>query len=157
LIQKGYQGQIISVKKAYEISQECFAPEVNARPSFGGYLYLGNPYINDHWLAISIDMYLRTKDAKLPTNHKYSALSEVGTHNVAAVSKYALDIRDEESDETKEIEIPKEELRKGYKFGKSMLIVNEEVSNAMKLQTKKEMTIIGFVDAEEVCIFIIVQ
>lgn len=151
LIEKaGTGGQIISVQEAYEIGQSMFAPEVTPRYAYNGYLYLGNPYTNEHYIGIHVYTYLRTTEKKMPSNHKWSGHSEGPTHEVTSSSKYLLDIRDEDSGESKEQEVEKKDLRSGYKFGKSMVIVTDEEQNALKLETKKEMTIIGFLDASEV-------
>lgn len=144
---------IVSLDEAFEQTQMIFIKEVRPTPSYRGYLYLGRPESNQHFLPISINTYLRTKEVRLPTSKKVSAVSQGETKKVSMTSKYFVDVHDDATSAAQELEIPKEDLQKGHKFGKSFLVASEEELNAGKLKTKKEMSIIGFIDADQVRVF----
>jgi hypothetical protein len=141
---------IVTLNGAYEQTQQIYTKEVRPTPSFRGYLYLGRPEVNESFLAISINLYLRTKEVRLPSSTKVSAISKEGTKKVQMVSTYLLDVKDEQTNDTMEIEVNKADLLQGFKFGKSTVIVSEEEMAAAKLKTHKEMSIIGFLDADKV-------
>lgn len=141
---------IVTLDEAYEQTQMIFIKEVRPTPSYRGYLYLGRPESNRHFVPISINTYLRTKEVRLPTSKKVSAISQGETKKVNMISKYIVDVHDDATSAAQELEIPKEDLQKGHKFGKSFLMASEDELNAGKLKTKKEMSIIGFIDAEQV-------
>lgn len=61
-----------------------------------------------------------------------------------------MDVKNEEGETTSEVQVEKENIQKGYQFGKTILLVSEEELGVAKLQTKKEMTVIGFIPSKEV-------
>ncbi|CAO3655477.1 unnamed protein product [Mucor hiemalis] len=141
--------EITSLEEAYEQTKMIFIKDVRPTPSFRGYLYLGSPELNQHFVPISINTYLRTKEVRLPTSKKVSAISQEGTKRVTMTSKYLVDIADDATSDAREVEIPKENIQKGHKFGKSFLVASEEEFKAGKLKTQPGMSIIGFVEADQ--------
>ncbi|KAI7905002.1 SPOC like C-terminal domain-containing protein [Cokeromyces recurvatus] len=151
----GNDSEVLSLSEAYGLTQMDYAKEIRSVPSYRGYLYLGNPRTNEHFLAIHIFMYLRTKETKLPIGSKWSALSNGPTHEVIAESKYVIDEDTAASyqgenfigDQT-EIEISKDELEKAFRFGKTIVKISDEEMEVAQLRTNKEMTILGFIPAD---------
>ncbi|KAI8047138.1 SPOC like C-terminal domain-containing protein [Gilbertella persicaria] len=146
------EGEVMSLQEAYEITQEDYAKEIRPTPVYRDYLYLGDPQHNTEFLAISINMYLRTKEVKPPSSTKWSALSQGGTHTVEKDSRYLLDVPTQQDAmdmpmDTEEKEVGKEDLEKAYKFGKSVVKISEEELEFHQYKSKKEMTILGFVPA----------
>lgn len=137
------EGGLISLKIAYDLTQDDFAKEVRPTPSYRGYLYLGDQD-NKNFLAINIYMYLRTKESKLPSGSKWSMISEGGTHGVERESKYMVEKSEPGVAVNEDEQVEKESLVKGYRFGKSIVKLTEEELMYRKLKTHKEMTIIGF-------------
>jgi hypothetical protein len=152
LVSRSKDGDILSLSDAYDLTQEDFVKEVRPTPSYRGYLYLGNPLDNTHFIAINIYMYLRTKEVKPPGTHKWSSLSNGPTYSVVSDSKYLLDTGDNKEgvSETDEVEIPKEELERAYKYGKTIVRITEEEMKYQQAKTRKEMAIIGFIPAATV-------
>lgn len=142
----------MSLSDAYDLTQEDFVKEVRPTPSYRGYLYLGHPLDNNHFIAINIFMYLRTKEVKPQTTHKWSSLSNGPTYSVESESKYLLDTGDNKEgvSGTDEVEIPKEELERAYKYGKTVVKIAEKEMQYQQPKTRKEMAIIGFIPAETV-------
>ncbi|GAA5812693.1 hypothetical protein MFLAVUS_006151 [Mucor flavus] len=143
-------GDIADLEEAYAQTQMIYAKEVAARPSYRGFLYIGSPYANTNFLPISIHTYLRTKEISLPPAKKVSVLSTGPTKKVEQDTKYVLDIENEGEQHTSEVQIEKHDIQKGYKFGKTILLVSNEELGMSRLETKKEMSIIGFVPSKQV-------
>ncbi|KAI9341852.1 SPOC like C-terminal domain-containing protein [Pilaira anomala] len=150
LIKEGYEGDIADLEEAYAQTQTIYAKEVTARPAYRGFLYIGSPISKEPFLPISIHTYLRTKTVALPSSTKVSKLSDGPTKKVERSSNYVLDVKNEEGETTSEVQVEKENIQKGYQFGKTILLVSEEELGVAKLQTKKEMTVIGFIPSKEV-------
>lgn len=150
LIKTGHEGDIASLEEAYAQTQSIYIKEVNPRPSYRGYLYLGSPTYNSNFLPISIHTYIRTKATTLPTVKKISGLSKGPTRKVEMVTKYLMPDNEGTTEESPELEVTKENIQKGYKFGKSVVLISSEELAISKLITKKEMSILRFVNAEEV-------
>ena len=145
--------QIVTLDEAYEQTQTIFTKEVRPTPNYRGYLYLGRPEPEKEFLPISINMYLRSKKVSLPSGSKVSAVSQRsngGPQKVDRITTYSVDVSNEETPEVTDMQVEKESLKKGFRFGKSILIISEEEIAAEMLQTKKGMSIIGFVDAKTV-------
>jgi ATP-dependent DNA helicase 2 subunit 2 len=152
LVSRSRDGDILSLTEAYELTQEDFVKEVRPTPSYRGYLYLGHPLENNHFVAINIFMYLRTKEVRPKTSHKWSSLSNGPTYSIVSNSKYMLDTGDNKEgiSVSDEVEIPKEELERAYKYGKTIVRIAEEEMKYQQAKTRKEMTIIGFIPAATV-------
>lgn len=140
----------MSLEEAYEQTQTIYVKDVSARPSYRGYLYLGSTTENSNFLPISSNTYLRTKQTSLPTLKKISGLSQGPTRKVEVIRKYLIRTNGKDGEEAQDIEVSKEDLQQGYKFGKSVVLVSSEELAMSKLVTKKEMSILGFVNAESV-------
>ncbi|CEP12846.1 hypothetical protein [Parasitella parasitica] len=148
-------GEILSLQTAYEITQEDSAKEVRPTPAFRGYLYIGDPHENNHVVGISINMYLRTKAVPLPRGHKYSAHSKGPTHKVEPDALYKYDttastgtsLSADKIDE-KVIE-DKSCLEQAFRFGKTAILISRDEVVSNKFLSKKEMTVIGFIDKNQ--------
>ncbi|KAI7892671.1 SPOC like C-terminal domain-containing protein [Mucor mucedo] len=151
LIKSGHEGDIMSLDEAYAQTQTIYVKDVSARPSFRGYMYLGSISENSTFLPISSNTYLRTKQTSLPTLKKLSGLSQGPTRKVEAIRKFLIRANDgKDGEDAQDIEVSKEDIQQGYKFGKSVVLVSSEELAMSKLVTKKEMSILGFVKAESV-------
>lgn len=153
MIKSSHEGDIVSLEEAFAQTQTIYIKDVLPRPSYRGYMYLGSTSINSTFLSISSNSYLRTKKTTLPTLKKVSGFSDGPTRKVEMIRKYTIKGSDDNEgnpQEPQEIEITKENLQQGYKFGKSVVLVSEEELAMSKLSTKKEMTILGFINSDEV-------
>ena len=152
-------GRVCHINETYEEINQIQVKEVRPTPSYRGYLYLGSPSKN-HFLAISVFMYLRVKEVKMPSSKKYSSLSQGPTHDVVPEKIYTVSNTGESKtdgiDTTEEedyITVSKDELEKAYRFGKQVVKVSPEEEEYGKLKTKKELSILEFVPASTVDIF----
>ncbi|KAG1310873.1 hypothetical protein G6F64_004237 [Rhizopus arrhizus] len=138
------EGHVWEVDEMYDEIHRLRVKEVRPTPSYRGFLYLGNP-THENYLAISINMYLRVKEVKLPTADKYSKLSTGPSHAVTYETKYTVNNTTDPMNNEVEKVVSKEDLEKGFRFGKQRVKVSAEEEEYGKLKTKKEMTILGFI------------
>ncbi|KAI8379437.1 SPOC like C-terminal domain-containing protein [Radiomyces spectabilis] len=99
LVETTEQGAIYSLEEAYETASAFRTKEVRPTPAFRGFLQLGDPkQYPDTSLAISVFMYARTYEYRLPSAKKWSALSDTAedlpaselTHQVTMERRYKL-------------------------------------------------------------------
>lgn len=134
-------------------------------------------------LSISITMFARTYQPKQETATKVSALAlagpstgeeEVRNRGVTIDKKYlkrktndnntnaensnnnnannASDAMDTSGDQ-EEVEVPAETLEKAFWFGKSAVVIREDIEEYMRLKTTPGMAILGFLDESKVSLF----
>jgi ATP-dependent DNA helicase 2 subunit 2 len=48
-------------------------------------------------------------------------------------------------------DVPRDELAKGYEYGRTAVPISQDEENVTKLETKQSFTIIGFVPSDQVC------
>ncbi|KAI8967494.1 SPOC like C-terminal domain-containing protein [Mycotypha africana] len=177
------EGEVLSLAQAYEDSQADYAKEVRPTPSYRGFLYLGDPVgphsqaddeddasqmtdsTLNHFLAIPIFTYLRTKPVPLPSFKKYATNDDTrmdvdsatdGTsHKVTYETKLTIEDTklDEDGNEldTEEIEITKDQVDKAFRFGKTAVKISEEELQLekQKMTTRKQMSILRFIPKKE--------
>lgn len=149
-------GELLSLETAYEFTQMDSAKEVRPTPSYRGYLYIGNPHESKHVIGISVYMYLRTKHVSLPSGHKYSAHSKGPTHKVEADVAYKYDKNPSAATSVLDDDVDgmliedKSRLEKAFRFGKTAILISSDEIVSNKFTSKKELTVIGFVDKKDV-------
>ena len=154
------------LEDAIEESMQFHKKEVRPTPTFRGYLTIGDKTLfPDTSLSISISMYARTMEAKMPSAKKWSSLSQstetkndLGqeSHQVVQESKYHVKApstrpeNEEEADATEEV-VEKDMLAKAYKFGKTLVTITDQDEEFLKLKTEPSMTVIGIFSKHAVC------
>lgn len=135
--------------------------------SYKGKLTLGN--LDKHpesSFAIDVERYPRTMLAKPVSASRYVAgpaesvpegtegritsLLDVGAklQSVKTARQYQVQDDDEPGEK---IDIEREELEKGYKYGRTVVPISQTDENITKLQTNQCMEIIGFIPSQNVC------
>lgn len=149
-------GEILSLDTAYEFTQMDSARDVRPTPSFRGYLYIGNPHENDHVVGIHVHMYLRTKTVPLPRSHKYSSHSNGPSHKVEpdVLYKYNTNPNAGTSPSVEDVDEKvvddKSRLEQAFRFGKTAILISRDEVVSNKFTSKKELTIIGFINKKDV-------
>ncbi|KAI9497325.1 SPOC like C-terminal domain-containing protein [Zychaea mexicana] len=167
-------GFLIDLMDAIEESTQFHKKEVRPTPTYRGYLTFGDRVqFPDTSLSVSINMYARTMEAKVPSAGKWSSISNVtGTrnehgaesHQVASDTVYKVKHLDsgkhannEDNDnaddsghnddnhanEDENIVVEKSELAKAYNFGKEKVVVSPDTEEHLKLKTEPCMTVLG--------------
>jgi ATP-dependent DNA helicase 2 subunit 2 len=150
---------------------ELDLPQVKVtRPvhTYRGQLRLGDPEQYDTALCIDVERYPRTMIRKPETARSFTLRSESGGDSIASSvtlahqddqpensltnvrNTYVYQINDAGTEGGKR-EVPREELAKGYEYGRTVVHVSESDENITKLETEAIMEIVGFVSSSEVC------
>jgi ATP-dependent DNA helicase 2 subunit 2 len=137
-------------------------------PNYKGYLTLGNPEEYDTALAIDVERYPKAMLATAPTASKFVIKSDHSAsqvtqetmedgddaangpnENLAAV-RSALNYQvDDESAPGGKRDIPRDELAKGYEYGRTAVHISESDRNVTTYETTPGLDIIGFVDKRQ--------
>lgn len=149
--------------------QELGMPRVKVPrpvPSFRGQLRLGDPEKYDAAMTIDVERYSRVMIARAPTAtsfvHKSSSTQDTGSSgtvigdgqadgNAMAVvrNQYTYKVQDGESDQGKK-DVQRDELAKGYEYGRTVVPISESDQNITKLETSAALELMGFVPKERV-------
>ncbi|TKA69171.1 hypothetical protein B0A49_04616 [Cryomyces minteri] len=139
--------------------------------SYKGFLTLGNPEEYDSAMAVDVERYPRTSVARPPTASQFVVRSDMapgessmssssmfpngsgeGAQNqdgLAAVKNArTYQISDEEAPGGKR-DVEREELAKGYEYGRTAVHIAESDENVTTYETRKGLDIIGFVPREK--------
>jgi len=129
---------------------------------------LGNPEQYESAMCIDVERYPRTMVARAVTASNYVARSDMGASASNAPSSAhdtaMPDVKDElttvhnaRTYEVKDKEslggkrdVEREELAKGYEYGRTAVHISESDQNVTKLDTKAGLEIIGFVPKKNV-------
>lgn len=134
-----------------ELSRPAIKP-VRPTPTFRGQLRLGDPANYDTALSIDVERYFKTSIRRPPTASAYAVRppaddnDESLTH-VHNVHKYK--VVDKDSESGAKI-LLREELAKGYEYGRTAVAISESEQNITKLETEMAYDILGFIPVENV-------
>jgi ATP-dependent DNA helicase 2 subunit 2 len=133
-------------------------------PSYKGILSLGDPEKYDSAMCIDVERYPRTmvarpkgasnfvvlKEEKAESTGQSSHTMKLESQNEerngleAVKNNYKYLVPDGENADGKK-EVQREELAKGYTYGRTAVPISESEQNITKLETKASLTIIGFI------------
>ena len=141
---------------------------VKPTPSYKGQLRLGDPDQYDTALCIDVERYPRTFVAKPATASSFvlrtqgpgdsmtssatlgapgdqAQSSQANSGGLTVVrNQYSYQVKDEEVEGGKR-EVAREDLAKGYEYGRTAVHINESDENITKLETEASMEILGFI------------
>ncbi|PGH15992.1 hypothetical protein AJ80_05368 [Polytolypa hystricis UAMH7299] len=144
---------------------------VRSMPSFRGDLTLGNPAKFDSALTVQVERYYRTYVARPPPASNFvpsSALGEETVDSSATVpaelstpvagdtgasltsvrNTRTYQVNDEEAAGGKR-DVERDELAKGYEYGRTAVHISESDENITKLETEAALEFIGFVASDK--------
>lgn len=142
--------------------EELSIPRIKpVRPfkAYDGPLTLGNPEKYENSLSIHVERYFKTKKAPPPSGSTVVNRSEFsgpsqftqgedvqmdGTSLSAVHQVRNYKVNDPDAPGGKK-DVPHEELSKGYQYGRTVVPFNDSDWNVIKLETKKQFSIVGFV------------
>ncbi|CBF77271.1 hypothetical protein AN4552.2 [Aspergillus nidulans FGSC A4] len=150
--------------------EETEIPRVKpVRPvaSFKGFLQLGNPEEYDTAVRIPVERYPRTMVAKPPTASQFVLRSDLAAGQEGPVSSTAVPETQPEdgsnltnvrnlrtyqvSDESApggKIDVERDDLAKGYEYGRTAVHISETDENITRLETTAAMELVGFIQSE---------
>lgn len=145
---------------------------VRGIPSFKGFLRLGDSDKYSTAIRIPVERYYRTYVARPPQASTYVLRSDAGgdgaeSSTAAATEKQQHESEDRSSltnvrnlrtyqvqDETApggKIDVDRENLAKGYAYGRTAVPISETDENITKLETFASLDFVGFVESQKVC------
>jgi ATP-dependent DNA helicase 2 subunit 2 len=123
--------------------------KVRPVPSYRGTLTIGSPYeYPDDAIVIDVERYPRTKRAAAITASKYLPPTEGETPSQGGGVGLQRTYRIKRGNE--DVEVEKEELEKGYLYGRTIVPLSDADQGIVKLETNAELTIIGFIEMKGV-------
>jgi ATP-dependent DNA helicase 2 subunit 2 len=139
---------------------------VRGIPSFRGDVRLGDPTQYDTALRIQVERYYRTYVAKPPSASSFvmktgGDVSQPSTQTLDASKDVDANLTSVRNVRTYHVDDPqvaggkreldRDELAKGYEYGRTAVHISESDENITKLETTAVMDLIGFIQADHVC------
>ncbi|KAJ9221879.1 hypothetical protein DTO027B5_4632 [Paecilomyces variotii] len=140
---------------------------VRGIPSFKGQLRLGNPEEYDSALCIDVERYYRTYVARPPPASSFVFRSDLTADNTQATATAAAELAAREgenpltsvrnartyqvTDESApggKIDVERDDLAKGYEYGRTAVHISESDENITRLETYAALEIIGFIQSD---------
>ncbi|KAJ9658971.1 ATP-dependent DNA helicase yku80 [Neophaeococcomyces mojaviensis] len=124
-------------------------------PTYKGQLRLGDPSTYDTAITIDIERYFKVSVAKPKTASSFivkdGAPSQAADGDNLAVVRnaYSYSVKDESAPAGKR-DVPREELAKGYSYGRTAVHIAESEQNITRLETEQNYEIIGFIPQENI-------
>ncbi|OAP54514.1 hypothetical protein AYL99_10962 [Fonsecaea erecta] len=136
-----------------ELSRPQIRP-VRPTPTYKGQLKLGDPTQYDTALSIDVERYFKTSIRRPPTASAYvvkpNGPEQDDTENFASVHNlYKYKVKGEEYEGGSKI-LDREELARGYEYGRTAVPISESEQNVTKLETDMSYDILGFIPVENV-------
>ena len=130
-------------------------------PTYRGSLRLGNNETYDTALTIDVERYFKTSVRRPPTATSFainqSNTQTNGNDGLANIQQqFAYEINDPTSGNGKAF-VSREELAKGYEYGRTAVHISESDENITKLETYSSYDILGFIPAENVERYMIIE
>ncbi|KAB8232911.1 ATP-dependent DNA helicase 2 subunit KU80 [Aspergillus alliaceus] len=144
---------------------------VKSMASFKGYLQLGNPEDYDSAIRIPVERYYRTYVAKPPTASSFVLRSDPAAGKEEAESSEAAAAKSEsqsgdtnalttvrsmrtyyvedESAPGGKIDVERDDLAKGYEYGRTAVHISETDENVTILETYAGLELIGFIQSDQ--------
>ena len=143
--------------------QEAFdwlaVPRIKAvRPvtTYKGSLQLGDPEDDDTLLSIDIERYPKTMIARPPTASSFvlrqdGSSQADGMEVVRNLRTYTVEHKDHENASAEgKIDVSRDELARGFQYGKTAVHMAESDENITKMETEQGYQIIGFIPLENI-------
>lgn len=142
--------------------------DVRIVPTFKGFLTLGDPGKYETALRIPVERCYKTSVAKPPSASSFvpqsgtkagqdggpSATQEAGqADSMTSVRMSRTYQIDDESAPGGKADVERDDLAKGYEYGRTAVHISEADENITSLTTYAGLDIIGFIDQDKVCLF----
>jgi ATP-dependent DNA helicase 2 subunit 2 len=127
-------------------------------PTYRGRLCLGDPEKYDTALTIDIERYFKTFVAKAPTASAFAIRPDTSSQaDLGAVhNEFSYTVKDD--NETTGVKyLKREELAKGYEYGRTAVHISSADENITKLETHTNYEIMGFIPADNVERYMLIE
>ena len=147
-----------TIDEAIEGLARPFVKQTKPVPTYKGQLRLGDPNTYDTAITIDVERYAKVMVRKPPSAHSYVVKDGAPSQRQDAEDAdgladvrvaYSYRIKDDDAP-TGYRDIPREELAKGYEYGRTAVHISESEENITKLETEMNYEILGFIPQENV-------
>ena len=151
-------GIFATMAEAIEGLQRPYLKSTKPVPSYKGQLRLGNPEDYDTAITIDIERYPKVMIRKPPSASSYvhrddnASQTQQSTDegDLASVrNDYSYSVLDEEMEGGSKF-VSREDLAKGYEYGRTAVHISQNDENVTKLETFQSYEILGFIPQENV-------
>ena len=146
-------GTIATMQEAIDSLARPPIRSVRPTPTYKGQLRLGDPENYDTAISIDVERYFKTAIKRPPTASAYvlkGVSQPQDSDSLTAVHPlYSYSIQNENAPDGRQT-VPREELAKGYEYGRTVVPISESDLNITKLETDMAYEILGFIPAENV-------
>jgi ATP-dependent DNA helicase 2 subunit 2 len=133
---------------------------VRPTPTYKGQLRLGDPENYDTALTIDIERYFKTQLRRAPTASSYTVRPQSSQAEASGLSaihnEFTYTVKND-NETTGVKHLKREDLAKGYEYGRTAVHISETDENITKLDTSQCYDLIGFIPAENVERYMIVE
>lgn len=145
-------GTFATMKEVIDGLSRPYVKTTKPVPTYKGELRLGGPDF-DTAVTIEVERYFKVSVRRPPTASSF-AVREGATQAEAdglttVRNAYTYSVKDESAPNGKR-DIPREDLAKGYEYGRTAVHISESDENITKLETDAAYEILGFIPAENV-------
>ncbi|KPI34965.1 ATP-dependent DNA helicase II subunit 2 [Cyphellophora attinorum] len=143
-------GRYATMQEAIEGLAIPEVKQTRPTPTYKGYLRLGDNENYDTAVTIDVERYFRVSVRKAPTASSFAIKAQAdGDDGLADVAhKYNYFVKDAtRGDGQKNVE--REDLAKGYEYGRTAVHISESDENITKLETFQSYDIMAFIPAEK--------
>ncbi|KAK6353706.1 ATP-dependent DNA helicase II subunit 2 [Orbilia blumenaviensis] len=136
-----------TVAEAVEEIQRPRTKKTRPVHSFRGHLSIGNESINpESTLSIDVERFPRTMVAKPPTASSFALSSELDPTNDLQTIRNTRTFQVGDDDAPgKSIDIDREDMAKGYLYGRTIVPISAEDQEIVKFNTGASLKIVGFI------------
>jgi ATP-dependent DNA helicase 2 subunit 2 len=159
-------GKILSLEHAIRDMEIPTLKKVRPVVLYKGLLTIGDPEEYGSALSLEVERFPRVMVASAPTASRYVAAENLGAESMAssltmqpsetgndalAAVKQARTFQVEDADAPGgKMDVDKEDLEKGYEYGRTAVHISESDMNVVRLDTKQSLSICGFVGKAKV-------
>lgn len=160
------KGTFGTAAEAVELLSIPVVKETRPYKAYDGQLTLGDPDKYDSAMCIDVERYFRTKKATPPSASNFvvkvdptskgalSVKDQGAGHgddaDLVAVKQTHIYKVDDPSNPSIKKAVDREDLAKGYEYGRTAVHISESDQNVTRLETLKVFTILGFIPSEKV-------
>jgi ATP-dependent DNA helicase 2 subunit 2 len=145
-----------------EAVESLSRPEVKAVrpiPTYKGLLRLGNPEKFGTALTIDVERYFKISIRRPPTASAHAVKSQSSTQNneLSIIHNEMSYVVTDPSETSGVKHLKREELAKGYEYGRAAVHISETDENITRLETDQSYDIVGFIPAENIERYVIMD
>ena len=154
-------GMFGTIQEAIDGLARPAAKLVRPTPTYRGQLRLGDSHKYDTALTIDIERYFKVSTRPAPTASSFvikaSGSSEQSNGLEPIKTLYNYTVKDESNKLTGLKDLNREDLAKGFEYGRTAVHISETDENITKLETEASYDILGFLPAENIERYMIVD